>query len=70
LHAASGDALVGVMNPAVKPVHIASADDRKQVPELAEFTVDTGLDADTVKSKVRLGDPVTLRQPFETWARS
>ncbi len=65
VHAASGDALLGVMNPAVKPIHIASSEDRKQVPELAEFMIDTGLDADTVQTKVRLGDPVTLRQPFE-----
>ena len=64
VHAASGDALLGVMNPAVKPIHIASSEDRKQVPELAEFMIDTGLDADTVQTKVRLGDPVTLRQPF------
>ena len=64
VHASSGSTLVGVMNPGVKPVHIASAEDRKKVPELAEFIVDTGLPAETVKEKVRLGDPVTLRQPF------
>jgi putative aminopeptidase FrvX len=65
VHTTSGDALVGVMNPAVKPVHIATPDEREKVPKLAEFMVDTGLDADTVRAKVRLGDPVTLRQPFE-----
>ncbi len=65
VHAAPGDALVGVMNPAVKPVHISNAEERKKVPEMAEFAVDLGLDADTVRAKVRLGDPVTLRQPFE-----
>ena len=63
VHTASGD-VVGVLNPAVKPVHIATSDEREKVPKLAEFFVDTGLDADTVKAKVRLGDPVTLRQPF------
>jgi putative aminopeptidase FrvX len=65
VHAASGDALVGVMNPAVKPVHISNPEERKKVPEMAEFAVDLGLDADTVRAKVQLGDPVTLRQPFE-----
>lgn len=64
VHATSGDALVGVMNPGVKPVHIASPDERDKVPKLPEFIIDTGLDADTVRAKVRLGDPVTLRQPF------
>jgi len=65
VHAASGEAIVGVMNPAVKPVHIATPDEREKVPKLPEFFVDTGLDAETVKARVRLGDPVTLRQPFE-----
>ena len=64
VHTASGE-VVGVLNPAVKPVHVATPDEREKVPKLAEFFVDTGLDADTVKAKVRLGDPVTLRQPFE-----
>ncbi len=65
VHTTSGDVLVGVMNPGVKPVHIATPDERETVPKLPEFFVDTGLDADTVKASVRLGDPVTLRQPFE-----
>ncbi len=63
VHASSGE-LVGVMNPGVKPVHISSPEEREKVPKLPEFIVDTGLPADTVKEKVRLGDPVTLRQPF------
>ena len=32
-----------LMNPAGRPVHIASAADRKKVPEPHEFFVDTGL---------------------------
>jgi endoglucanase len=60
----SGDELIGVMNPATKPIHIASAEERKRVPEMQEFMVDLGLDADTVKEKVRIGDMVTLRQEF------
>lgn len=64
VHTGSGEALIGVMNPGVKPIHIASGDEREQVPKLTDFFVDTGLDAETVKAKVNLGDPVTLRQPF------
>ena len=64
VHASTGGELVGVMNPGVKPVHISSPDEREKVPKLPEFIVDTGLAADAVKEKVRLGDPVTLRQPF------
>ena len=36
---ATGD-LQGVMNPAGKPVHIASPEERKNVPEIAEFFID------------------------------
>lgn len=59
-----GDPLVGVLNPACKPVHISTAEERKQVPELDAFTVDLGLDAERVRAAVRVGDMVTLRQPF------
>jgi len=55
---------VGVLSPGVKPIHIATAEDRKKVPELDEFVVDLGLPADTVKAEVRIGDMVTLLQPF------
>lgn len=64
VHTGGGEELVGVLNPGVKPIHIAPPDEREQVPKLTDFFVDTGLDADTVRAKVKLGDPVTLRQPF------
>lgn len=54
--------LPGVMNPGGKPVHIASPEERKKVPEVAEFVVDLGLDAEEVRGKVRIGDMVTLDQ--------
>lgn len=57
--------LVGVMNPGGKPVHISSAEERKKVPEVQEFFVDLGLDADAVKERVRIGDMVVLHEPFE-----
>ena len=58
----SGD-LPGVMNPAVKPVHIASPEDRKKVPELHEFFVDTGL-GEAAAETVRIGDFVVMEEPF------
>ena len=63
VHAKEGD-VVGVMNPATKPVHIASAEERKKVPEMREFMIDLGMDAEEVKKRVRVGDPVTLIQEF------
>ncbi|GAB4193422.1 MAG: M42 family metallopeptidase [Phycisphaeraceae bacterium] len=57
--------LPGVLNPGGKPVHIASPEDRKKVPEIEELTIDLGLPADQVKKKVRLGDMVVLKAPFQ-----
>ena len=65
VHARHGEPRIGVLNPAVKPIHLASDEDRNKIPKLAEFAVDLGLDADTVRSEVRVGDMVTLMQPFQ-----
>ncbi len=53
--------VLGVLNAAVKPVHIASPEDRKKVPELREFVVDLGLPVDQVKAQFKIGDMVVLR---------
>ncbi len=57
-----GGPLPGVMTPGGKPVHIATPEDRKKVPEVKEFFVDLGLDGEEVKRRVRVGDMVTLDQ--------
>jgi len=54
----------GVMNPGGKPVHIASEEDKKKVPEVSEFFVDLGMDAEQVKSSVKVGDFVVMHEPF------
>ncbi len=61
----SGETLVGVMNPAGKPIHISTPEERTKVPTLDQFYVDLGLTGEQVKAKVRLGDMVTLKQSFE-----
>ena len=58
----SGD-LKAVMNPGGRPVHIASAEDRKKLPEPHEFFVDTGLGA-KAKDMVNVGDMVVMDEPF------
>lgn len=63
VHTATGD-LPAVMNPAGKPVHIASEDEKKKVPEVKEFFLDLGIAPAKVKDKVRIGDMVTLDAPF------
>ncbi|MDX1683370.1 MAG: M20/M25/M40 family metallo-hydrolase [Phycisphaeraceae bacterium] len=53
-----------VMNPGGKPIHIASDEDRKKIPEISDLVLDTGLDGETVAEKVKVGDMVVLDAPF------
>jgi putative aminopeptidase FrvX len=55
--------LKAVMNPAGRPVHIASVADRKRIPEPHEFYVDTGL-GEAAKDRVKVGDMVVMDEPF------
>src|SRR5882672_3723472 len=60
----SGEDMIGLMNPGGRPIHIAKEEDKKKIPEMGEFLVDLFLPVETVKAKVRIGDPVTLVQEF------
>jgi endoglucanase len=60
----SGERIPGNLNASGRPVHIASSEEKEKLPEIKELFVDTGLDAEVVKEKVRPGDPVTLVQEF------
>jgi endoglucanase len=64
IQASSGEDLIGLMNPAGRPIHIAKEEDKKKVPEINDFSIDLCLPAEVVKQKVRVGDPVTLVQEF------
>ncbi|WP_341211348.1 M20/M25/M40 family metallo-hydrolase [uncultured Limimaricola sp.] len=55
--------LKGVMNPGGKPIHISSPEERKKVPAVGEFFVDTGLGKATAE-KVKIGDMVVMDEPF------
>lgn len=59
----SGD-IPAVMNPGGKPVHISSDEDRKKIPQVAEFFIDTGMPKDEVKEKVQVGDFIVMDEPF------
>lgn len=63
--AAKGGDLPGVLNPGGKPIHVASEEERKKVPEVSEFVIDLGLPAAQVSRKVSIGDMVTMRTQFE-----
>jgi endoglucanase len=60
-----GGDLPGIMNPATKPVHIATPEERKKIPTVLEFMVDVGLPVEEVNKKVKIGDPVVLEQTTE-----
>jgi len=55
--------LKAVMNPGGRPVHIASPEDRKKIPQVHEFFVDTGL-GEAAKDRVNIGDMVVMDEPF------
>lgn len=60
---AQGD-LRGVMNPGGKPVHIATDEEKRRIPEMAEFFVDIGLPPEQVQARVKIGDMAVLEGPF------
>jgi putative aminopeptidase FrvX len=64
IQTSSGEDLIGLLNPGGRPIHIAKEEDKKKIPEIADFYVDLCIPADEVKKKVRIGDPVTLIQEF------
>ena len=51
--------LKGVMNPGGPPVHIASPEDRKKIPEVGEFFVDIGR-GEATADVVKVGDMVVM----------
>ncbi len=59
-----GDEIIGNLNPGGKPIHLLSEKERKEIPKIHDFFVDTGLDEEELRRRVRPGDPVTLVQDF------
>ena len=54
--------LIGVMNPGIRPTHVASDEERKKVLDIKDFFVDVFMPKDEVEKLVRIGDPVTWVQ--------
>lgn len=57
--------LTGVLNPTGKPIHIATEEEKKQVPKISDFFVDLFLPKEEVEKLVRVGDPISLIQTME-----
>jgi endoglucanase len=59
----AGD-LPGVLNPAGRPIHIASEEEKRKVPDISEFFIDLGMPGAEVQKRVKIGDMVVLDGPF------
>jgi tetrahedral aminopeptidase len=53
----------GVMNPGGRPIHISSQEERSKVPQVKEFFVDTGMTAEEVRKRVKVGDFIVMDEP-------
>jgi tetrahedral aminopeptidase len=60
----NGEVLRGALQPARKPQHLSRGEEQKP-PRAEEFYVDLGMDAETVKEKVCIGDFVVMDRAFE-----
>jgi len=60
---ASGD-FDAVMNPGGRPIHIATEEDKKKIPDVKDLIIDTGLEPADVKRKVKIGDYLVYHEPF------
>ena len=49
--------IIGVM--ASKPIHIMKAEEKRKMPEVTDYFIDTGLSAEKVKELVQIGSPIT-----------
>src|SRR5918997_2765934 len=59
-----GETLLGALQPSRKPPHLSHGEEQKP-PKAEEFYVDLGMDAETVKEKVRVGDFVVMDRTLE-----
>lgn len=49
--------VIGVM--ASKPIHIMKAEEKRKMPEVTDYFIDTGLCAEKVKELIQVGSPIT-----------
>ncbi|MEN0019563.1 MAG: M20/M25/M40 family metallo-hydrolase [Planctomycetota bacterium] len=53
----------GVMNPAGKPIHLSTPEERSKVPDLSSFFIDVGMTGAQAKQRVQIGDYVVMDEP-------
>lgn len=56
----------GLMMLGTKPKHLLSPAEADKAPKHDDYFIDTGLDADSAKAQIRIGDMVTMNRDFQT----
>jgi len=54
--------IIGVMG--TKPIHIMTPEERKKIPQIDDYYIDTGLDKKEVELLVEIGNPITRERSF------
>lgn len=49
--------ILGVMG--TKPIHIMKPEERKKMPEISDYFIDTGMKKEAVEKVINIGDPIT-----------
>ncbi len=49
--------IIGVMG--TKPIHIMKPEERRKMPDLGDYFIDTGLKREDVEKSINIGDPIT-----------
>jgi endoglucanase len=65
VHGFAGETLRGVLQPSSRPAHLLTDAERGKPVSLDDLFIDLGMSADEVRSKVELGDPITMDRTCE-----
>ena len=65
VHGFAGETLRGVLQPGTRPAHLLTDAERGKPVSLDDLFIDLGMSADEVRSKVELGDPITMDRTCE-----
>ena len=65
VHGFAGETLRGVLQPSSRPAHLLTDAERGKPVSLEDLFIDLGLPADEVRSKIELGDPITMDRTCE-----
>jgi len=65
VHGHKGDVFRGVLTYNTRPAHTLTAEESKAAPTLEKFFVDLGMNGESVKNAIRIGDMVTMDRTAE-----